>query len=58
MTPLVAQALQLGADGVAAVAKPTCDLTGTVARGPEFFEQCYVFRIPTHGRYLYAESRL
>ena len=28
----------------------TCDLRGAPSCGPEFFEQCYVFRIPTHGR--------
>jgi hypothetical protein len=28
-----------------------CDLRGAPPRGPEFFEQCYVFRIATHGRY-------
>src|SRR6185312_4662972 len=58
VTPLVAHALQLGAHCVAAMAQSTCDLTGTVARGPEFFEQCYVFRIPTHGRCLYTEYRI
>ena len=26
------------------------DLPGAPSCGPEFFEQCYVFRIPTHGR--------
>src|SRR5258705_9426730 len=28
----------------------TCDLRGALSYGPEFFEQCYVFRIPTHRR--------
>src|SRR5205823_9640771 len=55
VTPLVAQPLQLGAHCIAAIAQPTCDLTGTMAGGPELFEQCYVFRIPTPGRYLYTE---
>src|SRR3954467_191573 len=54
VTALVAHAFQLGAHGVAAMAKPACDLTGAVSCSPELFEQCYVFRIPTHGRYLYT----
>jgi hypothetical protein len=29
----------------------TCDLRGAPSCGSEFLEQCYVFRIPTHGRY-------
>jgi hypothetical protein len=28
----------------------TSDLRGAPSCGPEFFEQCYVFRIPTHRR--------
>jgi hypothetical protein len=44
----VAQALQLGADGVAAMTEPACNLTRAVALGPESLEQCYVVRIPTH----------
>jgi tRNA A37 methylthiotransferase MiaB len=27
------------------------DLRRALSFGPSFFEQCYVFRIPTHGRY-------
>jgi hypothetical protein len=49
VTPLVAQALQLRTDGVAAVTEPACDLTCAVPLGPELFEKCYVVRIPTHG---------
>jgi hypothetical protein len=34
------------------------DLRGTLSYGPEFFEQRYVFRIPTHGRYYNADCQL
>jgi hypothetical protein len=34
------------------------DLRGALSYGPEFFEQCYVFRIPTHGSCLYADCQL
>jgi len=38
--PALSRVLLLAAYGHASA--PSC--------GPEFFEQCYVFRIPTHGR--------
>jgi hypothetical protein len=53
-----AQAQQLGTHRVAAVAETTSDLRGAEAAGPESFEKCYVFRIPTHGICLYADCRL
>jgi len=34
------------------------DLRGALSYGPEFFEQRYVFRIPTHARYYYADCQL
>jgi hypothetical protein len=51
VTALQAQTSQLGADRVTAIPETTRDLRGALSYGPEFFEQCYVFRIPTHGRY-------
>jgi hypothetical protein len=29
----------------------TSTANGALSHGPGFFEECYVFRIPTHGRY-------
>src|SRR5438876_417758 len=34
------------------------DLRGALSYGPESFEQRYVFRIPTHGRYYKADYQL
>jgi hypothetical protein len=51
VTTLQVQTSQLGADRVTAIPETTRDLRGALSYGPEFFEQCYVFRIPTHGRY-------
>jgi hypothetical protein len=51
VTTLQAQTRQLGADRVAAIPQTTRDLRRALSYGPEFFEQCYVFRIPTHERY-------
>ena len=49
MTTLQAQTGQLGADRVTAIPETARDLCGAPPYGPEFLEQCYVFRIPTHG---------
>jgi hypothetical protein len=51
VTTLQVQTSQLGADRVTAIPETTRYLRGALSYGPEFFEQCYVFRIPTHGRY-------
>ena len=51
MTTLQVQTRQLGADRVTAIPEATCDLRGALSYCPKFFEQCYVFRIPTHGKY-------
>ena len=51
MTTLQAQTRQLGADRVAAIPETARDLRRALSYGPEFLEQCYVFRIPTHERY-------
>ena len=51
MTTLQTQTSQLGADRVTAAPETVRDLRRALSFGPEFFEQCYVFRIPTHGRY-------
>jgi hypothetical protein len=51
VTTLQVQTSQLGADRVTAIPETARDLRGALSYGPEFFEQCYVFRIPTHGRY-------
>ena len=58
MPALQAQTSQLGADRVTAIPEMARDLRGALSYGPEHFEQRYVFRIPTHGRYLYADSQL
>ena len=39
------------ADRITATPETARDLPGALSYGPEFFEQRYVFRIPTHGRY-------
>lgn len=49
---------QLCAYRVAAIAETMGDLRGTLSCGPKFFQQCYLFRIPIHGRYVYADCRL
>src|SRR6266851_5139928 len=48
----------LAACRVTATPETARDLRGALSDGPEFFEQCYVFRIPTHGRCLYADCQL
>lgn len=58
VTALQAHAQQLGAHGVAAAPETMRDLRGALSCGPEFFQQCYLFRIPIHGRYVYADCRL
>src|SRR5947207_13658516 len=58
VTALQAQTSQLGADRVTATPETARDLRGALSDGPEPFEQCYVFRIPTHGRCLYADCQL
>jgi hypothetical protein len=56
VTALQAQPNLLGADRVTAIPEPARDLCGALPCGPEFFEQCYVCRIPAHRRCLYADS--
>jgi hypothetical protein len=58
MPAFQADAQQLGTHRIAAVAQTTRDLRGAEAAGPESFEKCYVFRIPTHGMCLYADCQL
>ncbi len=58
VSALQAQTSWLGADRVTAASETARDLRGALSGGPQFFEQCYVFRIPTHGRYLYADCQL
>src|SRR5262249_58617774 len=55
---LHAQTSQPAADRVTATPETACDLLGALSQGPEFFEQRYVFRIPTHGRYYNADRQL
>jgi hypothetical protein len=58
VTALQAQASQLGADRVTAIPETARYLRGAPSYGPEFFEPCYVFGIPTHGIYLYTDCGL
>jgi hypothetical protein len=51
MPALQRQAKQFGADRVTAIAENARDLRSVLTCRPEFFEQCYVFRIPTHATY-------
>jgi hypothetical protein len=51
VTTFQAQTSQLRTDRVTAISEAARDLLGALSYGPEFFEQRYVFRIPTHGRY-------
>ena len=58
MPALQPQAEQFGADCVTALAENARNLRGALTYGPEFFEQCYFFRIPTHGRHYTPSANL